>query len=355
MKLLRIYHENAERGVGGRGNRGRWPLDRCLPEAGWRVVGLVDRVEAHLADARARTGLTEAACFGDLERALRATRPDAVILCTPTKTHAPFTKLAIEHGAAVLTEKGMATCWDEARDLVEFVRARQGVFAVAQNYRYDGKSAVVRAALRGKGADDGASAQVPRMEAPFLIDYVQHRVRPVPGTLTYPFASVWDMSCHHFDNLLDWLGPVADVTAHAYGAPWSPYEHASNTSAFLRFANGVAVNYVHTHDAGRNSLRIEAHGRNGTLRVGEREAEFSGRADVNFGELPVSTIPLPRLDPEARMLAEFHAYVVDGVEPGISGYRNLETMALCELTVRAAQLGRTVRREELDEKTEAAR
>jgi len=57
-----------------------------------------------------------------------------------------------------------------------------------------------------------------RIDEPFLVDYLQHRVRPVPVTLTYPFASVWDMSCHHFDNLPCSLGPVAEVTAHAYRA-----------------------------------------------------------------------------------------------------------------------------------------
>lgn len=332
----------------GVGNRGRWPVELCRPDTGWRVVGLVDRDAGFLAEARVATGLTDAACFDDLERALDAVQPDAVILCTPTKTHAPFAKTALRRGVAVLTEKGMATCWDEARDLVEFAREHGGVLAVAQNYRHDACSAVVRAALRGLDTEvEPDLASVPRLEGVFLIDYVQHRVRPKPGTLTYPFASVWDMSCHHFDNLLDWLGPVAEVTAHAYGAPWSPYEHASNTSAFLRFANGVAVNYVHTHDAARGSLRIEAQARNGNLVVRADGAEFSTRADTNFGERPVERIALPERRSEARVLEEFHAYVCEGREPGISGRRNLETMALCELVVRSASLGRMVRREEL--------
>jgi predicted dehydrogenase len=328
----------------GVGNRGRWPVELCRPEAGWQVVGLVDRELRFLAEARAATGLPDGACFGNMEQALDAKRPDAVILCTPTKTHAPFAKAALRRGVAVLTEKGMATCWDEAKELVDFVREQRGVLAVAQNYRYDGKSAVMRAALSG----DEKLQDIPRLEGVFLVDYVQHRVRPLPGTLTYPFASVWDMSCHHFDNMLDWLGPVAEVTAQAYGAAWSSYEHASNTSAFLRFGNGVVVNYVHTHDAGRGSLRIEAQARNGNLVVREDHAEFSERSEANFGERPVRRMPLPERKSEAAVLADFHAYVAEGREPGISGYRNLETMALCELVVRSATLRRAVRREELN-------
>ena len=326
----------------GVGNRGRWPLERCTREAGWEICGLVDRDDGHLAQACSLTGLGDEACFADLDKALDTVRPDVAIICTPTITHASFTKASVDRGVAVLTEKGMATSWGEAVDLVSHVRMRRGIFAVAQNYRYDGVSAVVGAALGVSG-----EADVPRIEEVFLVDYVQHRVRPVPGTLTYPFASVWDMSCHHFDNLLCWLGPVAEVTAHACRAPWSPYEHAGNTSAFLRFANGAAVNYVHTHDAARNSLRIEVHGRNGALVLRDGLAEFSEKPSVNFGQCPVRQVALPSLDSEARMLENFRRYVVAGREPGISGDRNLETMALCEMTVRSALEKRTVKREEL--------
>ena len=324
------------------GNRGRWPLEQCHPEAGWQVVGLVDRDPGHLLAARKITGLGADACFEDAVHGMEKLRPEAVVLCTPTVTHAPWTRQAVERGIAVLCEKGMATGWQEALALVQFVRKKSGVFAVAQNYRYDGLYRLVAASL---GQSTGVSC--PRIEDPYVIDYVQHRVRPLPGTLTYPFASVWDMSCHHFDNLLFWLGPVEEVHAHAYGPAWSPYAHASNTSAFLRFANGVRVNYVHTHDASHNSLRIEVHGKNGCLRVLDRAAEFRTRPATNLIDAPLQRLKVPTESAEAAMLADFHAYVSAGVEPGISGYQNLETMALCEMTVRSAQEGRPVRRQEL--------
>jgi predicted dehydrogenase len=325
----------------GVGNRGRWPLEQCRPEAGWQIVGLVDQDEHHLAAALDATGLPGTVCFGRIEEALEAVRPDAAILCSPTVTHAPFAKAAVARGVAVLSEKGMASNWEEAVDLVRFVGENGGIFAVAQNYRYDGVSSVVRAALRGRVGG------IPRLEEPFLVDYIQHRVRPVPGMLTYPFASVWDMSCHHFDNLLDWLGPVVEVTAHAPRAPWSPYVHPANTSAFLRFASGVEVNYVHTHDAARSSLRIEIHGRNGAFVLRDGHAEFSSRPDVNFGETPATPIPIPAVCSEEAVLADFHDYVALRLEPGISGRRNLETMALCEMVVRSVRERRSILREEL--------
>lgn len=324
----------------GVGNRGLWPIERCRPQHGWQVVGLVDRSETMLEAARPLAGLPASACFGSPEEALAATRAEAMIVCTPTVTHVPLAKLGVDRGVAVLIEKGMAPCWADALDLAAHVRRHRGVVAVAQNYRYDGVSTLVRAVLGG---------DVPHaIASPFLLDYVQHRVRPEPRTLTYPFASVWDMSCHHFDNLLHWLGPVAEMTAHSCRAAYTPYHYDNNTSAFLRFQSGVCVNYVHTHDASRGSLRIEVHGANGALVIRDDLAEFSARPTVNFGVCPPTPVPIPVRDSESGVLADFHAYVVDGREPGISVRRNLETMAMCEMMVRSIQLGRTVRRDELE-------
>jgi predicted dehydrogenase len=323
----------------GVGRRGRWPVERCRRENGWRVVGLVDRTRAHLEKAAELTGLAATACFRDAKAALAATRPEAMIVCTPTVTHVALAKLAIDRGVAVLVEKGMAPCWADALELVRYACAKEAVVAVAQNYRYDGVSAIVRLVLRG---DPPAIAQ------PFLLDYVQHRVRPQPRTLTYPFASVWDMSCHHFDNLLDWLGPVAEITAHSYRAGYTPYQHDNNTSAFLRFRSGVAVNYVHTHDASRGSLRIEVHGANGAFVLRDERAELSPRPAENFGVEPTTEIPVPTIDSEAGVLADFHDYITTGREPGIAARQNLETMAMCEMMVRSILERRTVRREELE-------
>jgi hypothetical protein len=44
---------------------------------------------------------------------------------------------------------------------------------------------------------------------------------------------------------------------------------------------------------------------------------------------------------------DFHRYVAAGVEPGVSGRNNLDTLAVCEMLVRSATLGRTVSRDEL--------
>lgn len=325
----------------GVGNRGRWAVECCRPEAGWRVVGLVDTEPRFLEEAGAALGVGAEAWFRDVAEALERVPARAMVVCSPTVTHAPYARLALDVGVAVLVEKGMAPTWEDARSLVAHARRTGGVLAVAQNYRYRGLEEVVREALQKPDCGHFTGPA-------YLIDYTEHRVRPEPRTLSYPFASVWDMSCHHFDNLLAWLGPVTAVTAQAYRAPWTRYAHPANTSAFLRFSSGTVVNYCHTHDAARAALRIEVHGERGALVARDGAVEWSARPNVQFGTSPAVPVAVPARHSERAVLADFRAYVTEGREPGISGQRNLETMALCEMTCRSATLGREVRREELD-------
>jgi predicted dehydrogenase len=182
----------------------------------------------------------------------------------------------------------------------------------------------------------------------FWVDYIDHRVRPEPRSLNYPFASVWDMSCHHFDNLIDWFGPAESVTGQATRAPWSPYTHPSNTAAMIRFARGLLVAYVHTHDAARAETRLRLQGRRGALFATEQGVEFSEPPTKNFATRPVQPVPVAGPAGELGVMAAFHRYVADGVEPGISGRHNLEVMALCQMLVLAIEQGRTIHRGELD-------
>ncbi len=331
-KVLRTLHV----GVGG---RGLWPVQLCRPEVGFQPVGLCDTQAESLAAARALTGVPATACFSDLDAMIRSVAADALIICTPTVTHVPYTRAAIAAGLAVLTEKGMAPDWASATGLVSEVQRTGSRVCVAQNYRYRPLERTIYKALTDPAAADYVGAV-------YWADYIEHRVRPEPRTLSYPFASIWDMSCHHFDNMISWFGRPESVTGIGTSAPWSAYKHPNNTAAILRFG-GVAVVYGHTHDAARAELRIRLQGERGALFATQDTIEFNVRPTKNFGVAPVQAVPIEGPAGELGVLADFHRYIVDGIEPGISARQNLEVMALCQMLVLAIESGRTVRRDEL--------
>ena len=334
-KLLRVLHI-------GVSNRGTWPLKNCTPATGFAPAALCDVSASALATARQQTGLGESACFNNVDQAFAEAEVDCAIVCTPTMLHVPLAKKAIAAGLPVLIEKGMAPDWTSATDLVRTARAAKAVVAVAQNYRYYGGEQTIRRAIH----DSSHCAYVGPVH---LLTYTQQRVRPEPRTLTYPFASVWDMSCHHFDNLLCWLGPIAEMTAQSWRADWSPYQHDNNTSAHILFQNGTHVHYIHTHDAARSAMEIQVHGQRGALFRNEDKITFNQRPLEQFGSRPIVEVAHEEAHGEADLLRDFYAYIADGIEPGISAAKNLETMAACEMMVRSITQRRTVKRTDLPE------
>jgi predicted dehydrogenase len=298
-------------------------------------------VPENLAWARAQSGLGEDACFPSPEAALVGVDADALVICTPTRTHAPFSRAGFAAGKHVLVEKGMTFDFAEAQALVREADAAGVRFCVSQNYRY---MVEVRTLLQALASG--------RYGQPHLIDLINHRHRPEPRTLDYPGAMVWDMACHHFDNLLAVFGPVARATSVTYNAPWSPYQHDAGITAVLELASGPVCTYVLTHQATVPEYRWVLQSERGELRtLGEGAWEWLPRGPVKqFAPAgPPESVPgVAPLRSEQGVVDDWLRYIAEGLEPGISGRNNLETLAVCEMVLRSAAWRRTVERGELE-------
>ncbi|MBT3266098.1 Gfo/Idh/MocA family oxidoreductase [Candidatus Poribacteria bacterium] len=311
-RVLRVIHV-------GTGGRGRWPLDVVAGDPRYESVALVDVNDDFLATARELTGLGESVCFDDLAEAARTVEADLIIACTPTATHASFARTAFEAGLSVLVEKGMTLDWQLARDLVAEAEQADVKFCVSQNYRYFPVEQTVKSVLGTEKYGD-----------PSFLDLIHHRHRPNPRTLDYKNAMIWDMSCHHYDNLVFWFGPAKSVIARTFGAPWSRYApHDANVSAVITFESGVNCTYSMSHVGQNNRHLTWIHTTTGNLRsqdVGGLEFR-----PANSGETEsVEVLDVPRA--EQAILTDLHTYITEGAEPGISGRNNLQTLALCEAT-----------------------
>lgn len=329
-------------GVGG---RGAWVVEAAAANPSLELVALVDLNAQAITAARERLGLPDSVVYRDIDQALSQSEAEAVIICTPMSTHGRLCRSAFSYGVPVLVEKGMTFSWDEACDLVAEADAVGVRFCVAQNYRY-------RAPMQALGAilEDSAHPHYPGEVS--MVDCFHHRYRPDPHTSTYPYAMVWDMGCHHFDLLISWLGPLQRVSAHSYKTRWSRYAHDPNISAFLEFQNGAVANYVLTHDAMLTKFGLNVQGERGALRYGD---DVDG---LVFHPTPEKALrsgapvrcEVPDGPGDAAMVLEaFFQYIEHGTEPGISGRRNLETMAACAMLVKSASARRDVERTELPE------
>ncbi len=327
----------------GVGARGAWPISVMGADPKFQPVALVDINRDFLAQAQARLQLPDSALFDDLQAALSAVEADAVVICTPTVTHAPFARLAFAQGRHVLVEKGMTMEWEEAKALVREAEQAGFRFCVAQNYRYFANMATIKHLLDAPDHRHHPGAVE-------IVDFIHHRYRPEPRTLNYPYAMVWDMSCHHVDLLAFWLGEARRVTALSSNPSWSQYEYDANIAAIIEYASGAVCHYVLTHAATIADWRIILQGERGALRTADVSGvQYYPRPGSHLGEsapLPCDELDLPAS--EQGVADDFHRYVAEGIEPGISGRNNLQTLAVCEMLVRSAREQRPVERAELD-------
>lgn len=200
--------------------------DRC------ELVDVCDTQPAALSAAVDRTG---AAGHSTLAELLRSTTADCVVLATPSGLHSAQAIEVARSGRHVMTEKPMATRW---QDGLEMVRACDvsGVrlFVVKQNRRNPTLQLLKRAADRRRfGRIFMVAINVFWARPQAYYDSAKWR-----GTWEFDGGAFMNQASHYVD-LLDWLiGPVESVMAYTATLGRSIEVEDSGVAA-LKWRNGA--------------------------------------------------------------------------------------------------------------------
>ena len=176
--------------------------DRC------ELVGVCDIDRGRLAEASATTG----ACpFATLGAMLAGCDADAVIVCTPSGLHAEQTVQIAAAGRHVITEKPMATRWEDGKRMVLACdTAGVRLFVVKQNRR-NATLQLLKSAMEKK-----------RFGRIYMVNLNVFWTRPDAyynsakwrGTWEYDGGAFMNQASHYVD-LIDWLiGPVESLQAY---------------------------------------------------------------------------------------------------------------------------------------------
>jgi len=172
------------------------------------VVGVCDVDAAALAAAKAETG---APAFERYEDLLARANADIVVLATPSGLHSQQAIIAADAGKHVVTEKPMATRWQDGKRMVAACDAA-GVrlFVVKQNRRNATLQLLKRAIDAGRfGRIYLATINVFWTRPQEYYDAGKWR-----GTWEFDGGAFMNQASHYVD-LLDWLiGPVESVQAY---------------------------------------------------------------------------------------------------------------------------------------------
>lgn len=236
-------------------------LRKHAGQAEW--VGMCDNRPQALAAAVARTG---APGFESVDALLAQTRPDLVVLATPSGLHPRQAMQAARAGCHVLTEKPMATKWDEGMEMVRVCReAGVKLFVVKQN-RLNATMQLLKGAV-----EQGRFGRI------HLVNVNVFWTRPQSYYDEAPWRGRWDMDggaflnqASHYVDMLDWLvGPVDSV--HAYTATLGRDIEAEDTGVMsLRLRRGglASVNVTMLTYGKNLEGSITILGERGTARVG---------------------------------------------------------------------------------------
>ncbi len=120
--------------VVGCGNMGTSHARAYFKNPGFQLVGVVDK----LPDKRAALAkeLGNAAQFTDLAAAIKATKAQAVAICTYPDTHAKFATIALKAGAHVFVEKPIALTVAQAEQIVRLAKQKKRKVVVGYILRH---------------------------------------------------------------------------------------------------------------------------------------------------------------------------------------------------------------------------
>lgn len=315
-------------GVGG---RGRAHLRVFTESPLFRPVALVDISDEFLAQARELTGLPESACFGSLEDAVERTRPDVVVVVTPSRLHTQFVRAALEAGKHVYVEKPFTCDLAEAQELVELAEQRGLRIMVTQNDRY----ANVYRTMRRLLAEETYGA------AGFCT-MVHYKARGAP----YPYSQhmhLWQQGVHQIDTLLAVLQRrPRRVLGWSVQPAWEDWPSPSTVSALIECEGPVYATYMGTSNARANDFQFRVECERGALisrGYGQQGRLFLATRE---GEQPLELDPPLPHSPEHELAQQFYRYVTEGVEPPTSGRRNLTVLAVLDAIQRCTETGQAV-------------
>ncbi len=227
------------------------------------LVAVCDNRPEALAAAVAKTG---APGFASLDALLAGSDADIVTLATPSGLHPRQAMRAAAAGFHVLTEKPMATKWDEGMQMVRACRdAGVKLFVVKQN-RLNPTLQRLKAAI-----DGGRFGRV------VMVTVNVFWTRPQSYYDDAPWRGRWDLDggaflnqASHYVDMVDWLvGPVDNV--HAYTATLARDIEAEDTGVMsLRLRKGglASINVTMLTHGKNFEGSITILGERGTVRIG---------------------------------------------------------------------------------------
>jgi myo-inositol 2-dehydrogenase/D-chiro-inositol 1-dehydrogenase len=258
---------------------------------------------------------------------------DAVLICSPNKTHKEVALHALSEGKHVFCEKPFSIGIADAAELRDAANAGSGVFQVGHNRRYAPVYATLKELL---GSDRAHSAHI-KMNRGELKNPVWTGDVGVTGGFLY------ETTIHLFDMMRFQFGEIEELVA--YGSQHE-YPELDEFSIIFKFKNGFHCTFASSSDASWHFPfeRIEVFCHHRTIMTEEMERLLDSRGmDANF-----ETLSWHMTEKEERWgyVQEDRAFIdsiLDGTPPPVTADDGFKSVELVESVYAAIKSGEKIR------------
>jgi myo-inositol 2-dehydrogenase/D-chiro-inositol 1-dehydrogenase len=269
---------------------------------------------------------------------------DAVVICTPTDTHADLIERFVRAGKAVFCEKPIDLSLARVKACLEVVRAEKGTLMVGFNRRFDPHFRAVRAEIdKGSIGDVEMVVITSRDPGAPPVDYIKRS-----GGIFR------DMTIHDFDMARFLLGEeITEVVATA-AVLVDPAIGAAgdfdSVQVLLKTASGKQAMISNSRRATYGyDQRIEVHGSKGAVAAeNQRPVSIEVATGAGYTRPPLHDFFMTRYtEAYAAEIATFVAAMAGKGKAEPTGEDGLIALALADAAVKSVAEGRVVKMSEI--------
>lgn len=278
---------------------------------------------------------------GSVQEVVAASDVDAILIATPTDTHADLIEQVARAGKAILCEKPVSLSVERIEACLQVVEKAGVPLMIGFHRRYDPNFAFLEKRLRsGEIGDPEIITITCRDPAAPPVSYIERS-----GGLYR------DMMIHDFDMARFLLGDEEPVTVHALGGVLTdPAIEAAGdidtASVQMQTASGKIVIITNSRRATYgHDQRIEVHGSKGLLRaanIHDTTVELANEAGWTQDRIPFSFVERYQAAYTAE-IEKFLDFLETGEPPRASGHDGLMAQKLAEAASQSLASGQVVR------------
>lgn len=323
-------------GLLGAGRIGRVHARAISGDARARLVAVADAMPEAAQAVAAQHGCD----IRTIEAIEAAADVDAVVICTPTNTHADLIERFARAGKAVFCEKPVDLSLARVRDCLKVVATEKATLMVGFNRRFDPHFRAVKSAI-----DEGRIGTVE------MVTITSRDPGAPPLSYIETSGGIFrDMTIHDFDMARFLLGEEVETVQAAAAVLTDPAIGKAgdydSVSVILRTASGRQCLISNSRRASYGyDQRIEVHGALGMAAAeNQRPVSIEIASASGYNRPPLHDFFMTRYtEAYAAEIAAFIAAISDGAPVSPSGDDGLRALALADAALLSAREGRAVR------------